>query len=1156
MDEKEYLPFKNSINNGIKISICDLKIIEGNDKYYLIGTAARFFGDRIGDASLGLKSIQISFLRPFRLLIIISFIFFSTFSCTERRLDNKIKNSLSIEEMNSNFMNPPDNMRPWTYYYWINNHVSKEGITKDLEAMVKVGIGTALIANMNLRNDEQGKVVMLSEKWKELTRHAIREGGRLGMDIGLFNCPGFSSSGGPWNDFANSMKYLDYTKTKLKGGKSVSIKLDAPVNQFEDVRLLAFPTRDQVLDNKIFKIRSNKNLKNLKGLLDYDVETVVDIIAHKELVLNFQSEDKETIRNLQIIPSRTKFKMDVEFYVEVAGQWKKIRSFKFDRSYDKNELGFNDYPPVSVSFPKVTSNKFKLVLSNITFPKSVLAKKGSDRGIADIYFSPQVNLEHYIEKSLAKMNQSPYLASDSYTWPDQGEPKDNGVVLTDDKIIDLTERLSAEGTLTWNVPPGDWTVLRFVMASTGIKNGFAAHNASGFEADKLNKDAARQHFEGYVGDIFKSMPLDDRKSLKYIIVDSYEVGAQNWTDDFADRFFETYNYDSKPYLPVLTGIVVNSVEESSRFLWDLRRLVADGLAHEYIAGLQEMCEENDLQLWLENYGHWGFPGEFLMYGGQADLLAGEFWTTEELGNIECRAAASAAHTYGKNVVYAESFTSDTEANPFSSYPEKMKKRGDWSFTEGINHVVYHVYIHQPYEDKFPGVNAWFGTEINRKNTWFESAAPWMKYHQRCNYLLQQGTYVADVAYYIGEDTPKMTGPTEPELPIGYSFDFINAEVIKDRISVCDGRMILPDGLSYKILVLPDSKTMRPKVLEKIKELVYQGAVIIGNPPQKSPSLYNYANTDRRIIELSKELWGESYDGTKKIVDFGKGKVIRLMDMNEAFKFADITPDLKLPEKTPVLWIHRTLGDKDIYFLSNQSDAKISFDASFRVEGMRPSLWNPTNGTSRDLPQYNINELYTKVPLQLEPAESTFVVFYKNGDGLKDIGIKNYKELTLLQDISKNWSVRLKNDQLKIDEEFELDRLQDLSQLEDETSKYFSGKIIYRKNFEFENEFKSDKIFLELGKVGVIARVKLNGKEIGGLWTAPWKLNISGHLKNGDNSLEIEVANLWVNQLVKDASNDKKLRETWMLIDHNYNKNNPLPPSGLIGPVRLMKEYTN
>ena len=1156
MDEKEYLPFKNSINNGIKISICDLKIIEGNDKYYLIGTAARFFGDRIGDASLGLKSIQISFLRPFRLLIIISFIFFSTFSCTERRLDNKIKNSLSIEEMNSNFMNPPDNMRPWTYYYWINNHVSKEGITKDLEAMVKVGIGTALIANMNLRNDEQGKVVMLSEKWKELTRHAIREGGRLGMDIGLFNCPGFSSSGGPWNDFANSMKYLDYTKTKLKGGKSVSIKLDAPVNQFEDVRLLAFPTRDQVLDNKIFKIRSNKNLKNLKGLLDYDVETVVDIIAHKELVLNFQSEDKETIRNLQIIPSRTKFKMDVEFYVEVAGQWKKIRSFKFDRSYDKNELGFNDYPPVSVSFPKVTSNKFKLVLSNITFPKSVLAKKGSDRGIADIYFSPQVNLEHYIEKSLAKMNQSPYLASDSYTWPDQGEPKDNGVVLTDDKIIDLTERLSAEGTLTWNVPPGDWTVLRFVMASTGIKNGFAAHNASGFEADKLNKDAARQHFEGYVGDIFKSMPLDDRKSLKYIIVDSYEVGAQNWTDDFADRFFETYNYDSKPYLPVLTGIVVNSVEESSRFLWDLRRLVADGLAHEYIAGLQEMCEENDLQLWLENYGHWGFPGEFLMYGGQADLLAGEFWTTEELGNIECRAAASAAHTYGKNVVYAESFTSDTEANPFSSYPEKMKKRGDWSFTEGINHVVYHVYIHQPYEDKFPGVNAWFGTEINRKNTWFESAAPWMKYHQRCNYLLQQGTYVADVAYYIGEDTPKMTGPTEPELPIGYSFDFINAEVIKDRISVCDGRMILPDGLSYKILVLPDSKTMRPKVLEKIKELVYQGAVIIGNPPQKSPSLYNYANTDRRIIELSKELWGESYDGTKKIVDFGKGKVIRLMDMNEAFKFADITPDLKLPEKTPVLWIHRTLGDKDIYFLSNQSDAKISFDASFRVEGMRPSLWNPTNGTSRDLPQYNINELYTKVPLQLEPAESTFVVFYKNGDGLKDIGIKNYKELTLLQDISKNWSVRLKNDLLKIDEEFELDRLQDLSQLEDETSKYFSGKIIYRKNFEFENEFKSDKIFLELGKVGVIARVKLNGKEIGGLWTAPWKLNISGHLKNGDNSLEIEVANLWVNQLVKDASNDKKLRETWMLIDHNYNKNSPLPPSGLIGPVRLMKEYTN
>ena len=281
-----------------------------------------------------------------------------------------------------------------------------------------------------------------------------------------------------------------------------------------------------------------------------------------------------------------------------------------------------------------------------------------------------------------------------------------------------------------------------------------------------------------------------------------------------------------------------------------------------------------------------------------------------------------------------------------------------------------------------------------------------------------------------------------------------------------------------------------------------------------------------------------------------------MDLNKALKLVDIAPDLKYTKDTELLWIHRTLGDKDVYFLSNQSDAKISFDASFRIEGMRPSLWNPTDGTSRDLPQYKMDGLYTKVPLQLEPAESAFVVFSKNGEGLKDIGIKNYEELTLLQDISKNWSVRLKNDQLKIDKEFELDRLQDLSQLEDETSKYFSGKIIYRTNFEFENEFKSDKIFLDLGKVGVIAHVKLNGKKIGGLWTAPWKLNISGHLKNGNNSLEIEVANLWVNQLVKDASKDKKQRETWMLIDHSYDKNSPLPPSGLIGTVMLMKEHTN
>lgn len=1088
--------------------------------------------------------------RYFRLnIIILLFGFLSIWGCSDRKTEAKV----SLKELKENFEAPPNNMKPWSYFYWHTNHVSKIGITKDLEAMARAGIGTALIANMNERNLEQGKVEMLSEEWKELTRHAIREGGRLGMDIGLFNCPGFSSSGGPWNDFSNSMKYIDYTETRLTGGKSISIKLDAPEEKFEDVRLLGFPARPgEVFDNQTFNISSDKNLKNLKNLLDNDSETVVDIADFKELVLNFQSDRKETIRNIEIVPSKSTFIMDVDLYGEINGEWEKVKSFRFNRSNDKNELGFDDYAPVSVSFPKMTSDKFKLELKNIT-PTGGMAAQRVDKniGIADIRFSSQVNLEHYLEKSLAKMNNSPIVPFDTYSWPDQPEPEDKELILMDDKIINLSDKLSIDGVLTWDAPEGDWVVLRFVMKSTGVKNESSALNATGYEADKLDKGALRQHFDGYVGDIIYSMPPEDRKALKYIIAESYEVGAQNWTNVFADRFLETYNYDPEPYLPVLTGIVVNSVEESSRFLWDLRRLVADGLAYEYIAGLRELCEENGLQLWLENYGHWGFPSEFLMYGGQSNLVAGEFWT-EGLGGDECRAAASAAHIYGKNTVYAESFTSSTGGKPFTTYPEKMKKRGDWSFTEGINHVVYHVYIHQAYEDKFPGVNAWFGSEINRKNTWFEAAGPWMKYHQRCNYLLQQGTYVADVAYYIGEDAPKMTGPTEPKLPQGYSFDFINAEVIKNRVSVDGGRMILPDGMSYRILILPDSETIRPEVLEKIKDLVYDGAIIMGNPPTKSPSLENYGQADKRVLELSKELWGESYLGTKEIVDFGKGKVIRLMDLDKALNLINVVPDLKYSEETPILWIHRTLGDKEIYFLSNQSDNKISFDASFRVNGMYPSLWDATNGTARGLPEYSVDGLYTKVPLQLEPSESAFVVFDENREGLKDSGTKNYGAFALLQDISKEWGLRLKNDQMRIDEKFELDQLQDLSQMENETIKYFSGNIIYNTDFLFEDEAKNERIFLDLGKVAVIAKVKLNGKEIGGLWTAPWRLDISDYLKNGKNNLEIEVVNLWVNQLVEDSGRDKNERKTWTLTDHDYSNNSPLPASGLIGPVQLLK----
>lgn len=1052
---------------------------------------------------------------------------------------------VSNEELRTNFKTPPENAKPWTYWYWINNHISKEGITKDLESMADIGIGAALIGNIYLDDipAEEGEVPMLSEEWKELTLHAIREGGRLGVDIGLFNSPGWSQSGGPWNDESNSMRYLNSTEFQVTGGRKISMQLTKPTEDFQDVSLLAFPSVKEEEYNNKFRISADKQVSDIENIIDSDTMTSMDLTGLKELTLSFEAQTSEILRTLKIYPSKSTFTMDVKVQAELNGKWEDIRSFHFDRRSAMDQLGFDDYPPVVISFPEVNAQKYRLELTNIS-----PTLNSQEIGLTEVSFSPQPYLEYYFEKQLAKMHQTPLPLDDAYKWPDQPEPKNGDFVLSNENIINISDKLSEDGTLNWNAPGGDWTILRMGMSTTGVTNGPAAPNATGLEVDKINKDALEQHFEGFIGDILSSMPAEDRKAFKYVVADSYETGSQNWTDDFAKSFQETYSYNPVPFLPVLTGRIVNSVDESNRFLWDLRRLVADKVAYEYVGGLRELCEENDLQLWLENYGHWGFPSEFLKYGGQSHLIGGEFWAEGDLGSIECRAASSAAHIYGKNQVSAESYTA--AGDPYLRHPGMLKKRGDWSFTEGINHAVFHVYIQQPY-DSIPGVNAWFGTEFNRNNTWFNEAKPWVNYQRRSQFMLQQGRYVADVAYFIGEDAPKMTGVTNPELPKGYSFDYINAEVLKERISVKDGRITLPDGLSYRILVLPDVETMRPELLEKIKDFVEQGAVIMGNPPKRSPSLQNFTEADRRVQELVKELWGENYSGNKRIIDYGEGKVFPPMDLALALEQLGSMPDFKIVTEEPVLWIHRKMADKDIYFITNQSDERISFEASFRLTGMQPEFWDATTGSTRKLPEFTEAENYTNVPLELEPAESGFIVFTKD-EIIENEQQKhqNFGRVNSLKTLENPWSVHFKNSTIDIEKTITMDQLKDWIQLEDSDLKYYSGTAIYQNTFDLNKIPLAKRVFLDIGKADVIVNIEINGTEVGGLWTAPWRIDVTDYLKEGENNLELAVTNLWVNQLVGDSDRNKEGKKTWTLLNTDYSEN-PLQPSGLVGPVRLV-----
>ncbi|KAA6313705.1 hypothetical protein EZS27_035563, partial [termite gut metagenome] len=434
--------------------------------------------------------------------------------------------------------------------------------------------------------------------------------------------------------------------------------------------------------------------------------------------------------------------------------------------------------------------------------------------------------------------------------------------------------------------------------------------------------------------------------------------------------------------------------------------VADKVSYDYVGGLREIGHQHGFTSWLENYGHWGFPGEFLQYGGQSDEVAGEFWSGGGTRRYENRVAASCAHTYGKTKVWAESFTSGSPA--FVRHPGEMKQLGDWSFTEGVNATLLHVYIEQAYEDRNPGIDAWFGSEFNRKNTWFDQMDLFTLYLKRCNFMLQQGLSVADVAYFIGEDAPKMTGIRSPELPKGYDYDYINAEVIIRDLSVKNGRLVLPHGTSYRLLVLPPLETMRLEVLQKIEQLVANGAVVLGSPPSHSPSMQGYPEADRQIQELSQKMWG---DLSVKQRTYGKGKIWTGMSMEEAMALLNLTPDL-VPDNDLVLYTHRRLGKSEIYFVSNQSEQPITIRAGFRVKGLQPELWDALTGVIRPLPAFEQTGETTFVPLKLEANGSAFIVFREKGKPAAKELAANFPEPEIITTVDTPWEVRFESDSVK------------------------------------------------------------------------------------------------------------------------------------------------
>ena len=1044
------------------------------------------------------------------------------------------------------FKNPPESTKPRCYWYWMGN-ISRDGITHDLEAMKRVGIGEAYIGIIY----GGGELQALSEPWWMMLDHAVREATRIGVDIGLFNCPGWSQSGGPWIKPEQAMRYMSTLETRVAGGKHFEGKLPQPQGGFQDLTVLAFPVPAHDADDAA--AHGAKITRDAKSV-------AFDFPAPFEA------------RSLVVRPSK-EVNTNGEFQVSDDGvQYRTLRKFDVARYVGHPNCGPVWLAPIAISFPAVTAKHFRLALN------------GTYEG--EVILSSAARLDSYAEKQLIKLFQLPQPPFDFYTWQTQSEPESKDLVIPPAAVRDISKQLAKDGTLSWDAPPGDWIVLRTVLMPTGTRNEPAPDGATGLEVDKMNRDALAHHFESYVGKLLARIPENERKAWKHVVADSYEVGSQNWTDGMAGDFKVRYGYDPLPFLPVLTGRLVGSAAQSERFLWDVRRMVADRISSEYVGGLRDLCHKNGLKLWLENYGHWGFCAEFLQYGGNSDELSGEFWEGGGLGSVELRAASSAAHIYGKRQVFGESFTGGPT---YRSTPWSLKKRGDWAFCQGVNQNVLHVFIHQPWDDRKPGVNADWGTEFNRHNTWFEAMGTWIEYLRRCAVLLQQGLPVADVAYFIGENTPKAYGITNPEVP-GYDFDYINAEVLMQRATAKDGRLVLADGMSYKMLVIMPQDTMRPDVLAKIAALAKAGvAVYATRRPISSPSMQNYPACDRQVEKLTAELWD-------------KGIVMQTGTIREALNKIKTPPDLDGIDMQKILFTHRRSADADFYFLSNQTDEALDLTPTFRVTGRAPELWHPDTGASERLAVYEAGEWSTRVPIRLEARASVFVVFrgkasaegiiavkhngtpllvnwtpqdFTLGDGgkiLVQTSQPGRYELTTADGKTKVLTVPTPTTPTVINGPWQVTfpgiaapmpfaKLASWTEHADPAIKYFSGTATYRNTFtqppsQIPN-LKSQ-ILLDLGGVESLADVTLNGQKFGTLWKQPFRLDVTDVIKPGANVLEVKVVNAWHNRLLGQkkepaAFNAPDTFKPWLFKEANID--GPLLPAGLLGPVQLLTIQT-
>jgi len=1066
--------------------------------------------------------------------------------------------------LRSGFLNPPETAWPWVYWIWSNGNLSREGITADLEAMRRVGIRGVLIMEVELEVPK-GPVRFMSSEWRELFRHAIKEASRLGITVVMNNDGGWCGSGGPWITPELSMQVLSWSQMRVRGPQRFDGVLDQPKtvrNYYRDVAVLAFPVRGASIAGARPAITWGIDRRDLDAakLMDGNPATTAALPALPKgtpLIINLDFPAPFEARSLTVALDG--------WYARAEGTLEVSSDGSFYRPIAQFLAA---WPSSAVNFDPVTARHFRLRF-DANRPQPLLGEieLSSDRRIEGLPF-----------KALFIHHRQLPSSSGS------GAPIET--ITRRDRVLDVTPHLKADGKFTWQVPPGDWVLLRVGHTTTGKTNHPAPQESVGLECDKMSKRAAEVHFAGFMEKLIGVQRAAGGNALRYVHIDSWEVGSQNWTPAFREEFRKRRGYDPLPFLPVLTGRAVESEDVTERFLWDWRRTIADLIQENYAGHMRTLSHARGLELSMEAYG--GGPIDHVALGGRADLPVSEFWMGKELYESWVgeephpinKEMVSAAHVYGRPVIAAEAFTAVARNGKWMNHPFRMKALGDVMFALGVNRFIFHRYAMQPWINRFPGMTmAQYGVHFERTNTWWEMSSAYLTYLARCQYLLQQGRFVADVAYLNSEKAPNAHPGREaltPAMPAGYDYDIVPPEVLLTA-SAGQGRLWLPSGMSYRLLVLPSADAMRPELLEKIKQLVAGGATVLGPPPRRSPSLAGYPNADAEVRRLAHELWGGLEGSSLTEHRFGQGRVLWGKTIGDALRDVNPMPDFTVigPRTAQTVnYIHRSIAGSDVYFVASPQAEAVTYLCSFRVTGRQPELWWPDTGRIERAAVYDTVPAGTRLPIRLGPYGSVFVVFPPDSaptgqviaatrdkveisgmqatapDDLRhaqaEIRIERLPDGSFEAEVAQGGVYELRTASgrrlrrevaalpppLEITgpwtvtfppgwgapERISLEKLISWTSHPDPGVKYFSGTATYRRRIEIpENKAgAARRLHLDLGRVEVMAEVLLNGRSLGIVWKPPYRVEITPVARAGDNEFEIRVVNIWPNRLIVDA----------------------------------------